>query len=136
MRIGSYKTDGGDEPHDFILLDNNGEFVDVEVPIELGRIMVKLQDEAQLAKSKLAKEVCPKCGGDGLKWVGSHPYEFTNGLCLTCQGKSKRSIDKQKVEAILEAWQDTGTDYVVASSFSGIAHEIIALIEDSGWHDA
>lgn len=51
--------------------------------------IVRENFKAQLAKSKLAKEVCPKCGGDGLKWVGSHPYEFTNGLCPTCQAKSQ-----------------------------------------------
>ena len=43
MRIGSYKTDGESEPYDFILLNDDGEFVDIEVHQELLRQIWELQ---------------------------------------------------------------------------------------------
>ena len=41
------------------------------------------------------KDKCPECRGDGLKWVGSHPYEFTNGYCPTCKGTGQKKLDNE-----------------------------------------
>ncbi len=49
MRIGSYKVDGEAEPHDFILLDDDGEFIDEDVPQYILKFMWEQQEKiAQL----------------------------------------------------------------------------------------
>ena len=45
MKIGSYKTDGETEPHDFILLDDDGEFIDEVVPLYVMKFMWEQQEK-------------------------------------------------------------------------------------------
>ncbi len=45
MRIGSYKTDGETEPNDFILLDDDGEFIDEDVPLYILKFMWEQQEK-------------------------------------------------------------------------------------------
>ena len=53
MRIGSYKADGEDEPNDFILLDNDGEFIDENIPRYILRFMWEQQEKIdRLSKVK------------------------------------------------------------------------------------
>jgi len=87
-------------------------------------------EKAKRIKATNPKELLADYGSEVMALVQRSETERLAQLTDTaykelCQLLSP-SDDKtrEKIIAILEAWRDTGTDYIVSHSFAGVAQEI------------